>query len=171
MSILRFWRPLLASATLAASITIAALPAAAYADTTSEVNLLGCALFDDGATSVPAGEVSLRLPGWELGTYGLITDFLTSQRTTLEIGTTTVDLTNAWSDPTQLDQLDWVTRPPNYGLGTLAPGDSVLVTETITLTHPVMFAFPPVGSSGENGPFLLGGLDGPLATCLITATS
>jgi hypothetical protein len=171
MSILRFWRPLLASGILAASITIAALPAAVYADSATEVNLLGCSLFEGGATTVPAGEVSLRLPGWELGTRGLIMDFLTSQRTTLEVGTTTVDLTSAWSDPTQLDQLDWVTRPPNYDLGTLAPGESVLVAETITITHPVMFAFPPVGPSGNNGPFLLGGLDGPLASCLITATS
>jgi len=53
----------------------------------------------------------------------------------------------------------------------LAPGESVLVIETIALAHPVLIAHPLVGPSGDNGPFLVWGFDEPFASRLITATS
>jgi hypothetical protein len=137
------------------------------------VSLLGCQI-DGGSTTVPAGSsVSLRLPGYAQGTYGLIRDFLLKEQTTLTIdrnGTTNVvDLTDAWPAPQQLDTHFWVTRPPNFDLGTLAAGDSVLVTESITFTQPLLVAYPPVGSSGDNGPFLVHAED-PIS-CLVTTGS
>jgi len=160
--------------------TVATLALAAVAGTAASparaaepvvVSLLGCQI-DGGSTTVPAGvPVSLRLPGFAQGTYGLIVDFLLKEQTTLTIdrnGTTSVaDLTGAWPAPQQLDSHFWVTRPPNYELGTLSAGDRVLVTESITFTRPLLVAYPPVGSSGDNGPFLINA-QGPIS-CLITA--
>jgi hypothetical protein len=159
----------LATVALAAVAGTAASPARA-ADPVV-VSLLGCQI-NGGSTTVPAGSsVSLRLPGFAQGTYGLILDFLLKEQTTLTIdrnGTTSVvDLTDAWPAPQQLDTHFWITRPPNYDVGTLAAGDSVLVTESITFTQPLLVAYPPVGSSGDNGPFLDRG-EGPIS-CLIEA--
>jgi hypothetical protein len=165
-----------------AAATLATLALAAVAGTAASparaadpvvVSLVGCAI-NGGSTTVPAGSsVSLRLPGYAQGTYGLIVDFLLKEQTTLTIdrnGTTSiVDLTDAWSAPQQLDTHFWLTRPPNYDLGTLAAGDSVLVTESITFRQPLLVAYPPVGSSGDNGPFLIHAED-PIS-CLITTGS
>jgi len=159
----------LATVALAAVAGTAASPARA-ADPVV-VSLLGCQI-NGGSTTVPAGSpVSLRLPGFAQGTYGLILDFLLKEQTTLTIdrnGTTSVvDLTDAWPAPQQLDTHFWLTRPPNYDLGTLTAGDSVLATESIAFTQPLLVAYPPVGSSGDNGPFLDRG-EGPIS-CLIEA--
>jgi hypothetical protein len=166
-------RPLLATAgamlALAAVAGTAASPARAAEPVV--VNLLQCDA-EGGTAAVPAGvPVSLRLPGFAQGTYGLIVDFLLKERTTLTIvrnGTTSVvDLTSTWSAPQQLDTHFWLTRLPNYDLGTLGSGDTVLVTFTITFSQPLLVAYPPVGPTGENGPFLING-EGPFS-CLITA--
>jgi hypothetical protein len=159
----------LATVAVAAVAGTAASPARA-ADPVV-VSLLGCQI-NGGSTTVPAGSpVSLRLPGFAQGTYGLILDFLLKEQTTLTIdrnGTTSVvDLTDAWAAPQQLDAHFWITRPPNYDLGTLVAGDSVLATESITFRQPLLVAYPPVGSSGDNGPFLDRG-EGPIS-CLIEA--
>jgi hypothetical protein len=158
----------LATLVLAAAAGTVASPARA-ADPVV-VSLIGCAI-DGGSTTVPAGSpVSLRLPGYAEGTYGLILDFLLKEQTTLTIDrnatTSVVNLMNAWPAPQQLDTHLWVTRPPNYDLGTLAAGDSVSVTESITFRQPLLVAYPPVGSSGDNGPFLVHAED-PFS-CLIT---
>jgi hypothetical protein len=161
--------------------TVATLALAAVAGTVASparaaepvvVNLGQCQ--DDGGAVVPAGApVSLRLPGYAQGTYGLIVDFLLKERTTLTIvrnGTTSVvDLTSTWSAPQQLDTHFFLTREPNFDLGSLTSGESVSVTWAITFTQPLLVAYPPVGSSGDNGPFLIHA-EGPIS-CLITTGS
>ena len=67
--------------------------------------------------------------------HGLIADFLLKELTALTIvrsGTTSlVDLTSAWSAPQQLDTHFWVTREPNFDLGTLSSGESVSVRRSL----------------------------------------
>jgi hypothetical protein len=138
------------------------------------VPILQCDL-NGGNATVPAGvPVSLRNPGWAAGSYGLAHDFLLKQTTTDIIVrhgiTTVIDLTNLYSDPQRLDQHLWLTRPSNTEIGALASGEKVLVTNRVTFSHPVLVAFPPVGPSGDNGPFLLVGEDIDDSVCLITAT-
>jgi hypothetical protein len=135
------------------------------------VSILLCDI-NGGTTTVPAGvPISLRNPGFATGSYGLTKDYLLKQTTTDIIVrngiTTVVDLTNMYSDPQQLDRNLWLTRPSNTELGTLASGESVLVTNHTTFSQPVLVVYPPVGPSGDRGPYLL--RDTFDAVCLITA--
>ena len=134
------------------------------------VNLFQC-LNGGGTTTVPAGiPVQLKLPGYAQGTRGLITDFLLKERTSLTLdsyGTSTVtDLTGSWSTPQQLDTHLWATREPNFDLGSLTSRQTVTVTWAVTFAQPLLVAFPPVGPSGDNGPYLING-EGPIS-CQIT---
>jgi hypothetical protein len=165
-------KPLLAiaaaSLALVALIGTAAPPASAAG--TDVINVLQCDA-DGGTTAVGVGDlVSVRLPGYAQGTYGLIRDFLLKERTTLTVfrnGTTTnVDLTKTWSDPQELDTHLWVTREPALDLGSLSSGESISVTWQVTFAQPLLVAFPPVGPTGDNGPFLINS-EGP-ASCMIT---
>lgn len=161
---------------LAAASTIAAVGAtAASAPATDSVvvNVLKCAYADGGTTTVPSGTpITIRGFGYEQGTYGLIKDFLLKQQTTLTISgttTTTHDLSGEWGAPYRDDQGFWQTRLPNTDLGlTLLPGQSIVATYDITFTQPLLVAYPPVGPTGDNGPYLISE-DGP-ASCLITGT-
>lgn len=158
-----------------AALTLAAV-GGTFAPTASAtdpvvVNVLICAI-NGGTTTVPAGvPISLRNPGWATGSYGQTKNYLLKQTTTDIIVrngiTTIVDLTNLYSDPQQLDRNLWLTRPSNTELGALASGESVLVTNHIVFSSPVVVAYPPVGSSGDNGPFLVRERDD--FSCLITA--
>jgi hypothetical protein len=136
------------------------------------VSILLCDI-NGGTTTVTAGvPISLRNPGWATGSYGQTKDYLLKQTTTDIIVrngvTTVVDLTNLYSDPQQLDRNLWLTRPSNTELGALASGESVFVTNRVAFSSPVVVAYPPVGPSGDNGPFILfGGADD--SSCLITA--
>jgi hypothetical protein len=159
-----------ATLALATVASTAASPAQAAAPVI--VNLLQCDA-DGGTAAVPAGvPVQLSLPAFAQGTHGLIVDFLLKERTTLTIaksGTSSVvDLTRAWSAPQQLDTHFWVTREPNFDLVSLSSGESMSAVWSITFAHPLLVAYPPVGPSGDNGPFLIGS-EGPLS-CVITAT-
>jgi hypothetical protein len=154
---------------LAAIVAAAAPPAAA---TEPQVVSLAACGFGSGSIDVAAGvPISLRLPGFAEGTRGLIVDFLLKERTVLTVtagdATRRTDLTTSWASPQQVDTHLWLTRPPNVDLGSLAPGASLAVTEEITFRHPLLVAFPPVGPSGDNGPFLTAAED-PVS-CLITA--
>ena len=145
--------------------------APAHAIDPQVVSLGQCAV-DGGATTVEAGvPVSLRLLAFAQGTYGLMVDFLHKERTVLTVsdagGSTQRDLTGTWAAPQQLDAHFWLTRPANVDLGTLAAGASVLVTEQVTFDRPLLVAYPPVGPSGDNGPYLTHAED-PFS-CLITA--
>jgi hypothetical protein len=136
------------------------------------VGIVTCAI-NGGTTTVPAGvPVSLRGTGWATGSYGLTKDYLLKQTTTdiiVRNGTTTVvDLSNSYSDPQRLDRNLWLTQTPNTDLGTLAVGESVFVTNHVTFSQPVLVAYPPVGPSGDRGPFVLSG-DTDDFSCLITA--
>ena len=152
-----------------------ALPGVATASDTSStvVSLTECARGDGTATVPPGAQITIRNPGFEQGSYGLIKGFLLKQRTTLTIsdGTSAVyDLTSQWGGPQQLDRNLWVTRLPDTDTGiTLAPGQSIVATFDITFAQPLLVAFPPVTSSGENGPFLVGE-DGPLSCVISGAT-
>ena len=162
---------LVATLSLAAMAVVAASSPPARAAEPVVVNLLKCV--DAGGTAtVPAGvPVQLRLPGYAQGNHGLIVDFLRKEQTTLTIvrdGTTSVvDLTSSWSAPQQLDTHFWVTREPNFDLGSLSSGETVSAAWSITFAHPLLVAYPPVGPIGDNGPFLVNG-EGPIS-CLITA--
>lgn len=158
-----------------AALTLAAV-GGAVAPTASATNpvvvgILNCAI-NGGTTTVPAGvPISLRNPGWATGSYGQTKDYLLKQTTTDIIVrngvTTVVDLTNLYSDPQQLDRNLWLTRPSNTEIGTLASGETVLVTNHIVFSSPVLVAYPPVGPSGDNGPFVVRETDDE--SCLITA--
>jgi hypothetical protein len=158
-----------------AALTFAAV-GGAVAPTASATNpvvvgILNCAI-NGGTTTVPAGvPISLRNPGWATGSYGQTKDYLLKQTTTDIIVrngiTTIVDLTNLYSDPQQLDRNLWLTRPSNTEIGTLASGETVFVTNHIVFSSPVLVAYPPVGPSGDNGPFVVRETDDE--SCLITA--
>jgi hypothetical protein len=161
---------------LAATLALGALMFAsqpAGATETTVVSLRDCA-GGDGTATVPAGaQITIHNPGFAQGSYGLITNFLLKQRTTLTISddtSTVYDLTSQWGAPQQLDRNFWVTTLPDTDTGiTLAPGQSIVATFDIAFTRPLLVTFPPVGSSGDNGPFLVGE-DGPLS-CVITGAA
>jgi hypothetical protein len=152
----------------AAAVAFAVVPGSAKADSSTTVSLLGCA-FDTGSTTVPAGDVTLHLGGYAEGTLGLIQNVLLAQATTLQVGTTSYDLSNQWSAPVFNPLGFWVIRQPDFDIGTLTAGQSVTVTYDITFSRPVAVLFPPVGPSGDNGPFIIGG-EGPFS-CTITANT
>jgi hypothetical protein len=151
-------------------ITAAVAPMAgsARADDSTVVNVLRCS--DPGSATVPAGQpITLQLGGYAVGTLGLMRNALLSQTTTLKVGTTTYDLSDQWSAPFFVSAFNfWEVTQPDRLLGTLTAGQTMVVTYDITFSHPVAILFPPVGSSGDNGPFVITE-DGP-ATCAITAT-
>ncbi len=168
-------RSALVGAITAAVIAViaAAAPARAALGTDSVVISLAACAFGDGTTTVQSGvPIALHEPGYAQGTYGLSNNFLLTQQTTLTITgavNRTYDLSGQWGTPQQLDRKLWVTRLPNTELGfTLAPGETVVATFDITFAHPLLVAYPPVGSSGDNGPYRITE-DGPLS-CAITAT-
>jgi hypothetical protein len=151
---------------VAVMLALVAGPARAADSTVSVLRCDG----NDGAVTVPGGQpITLQLGGFAVGTSGLMKDVLLSQTTTLKVGQTTYDLSGQWSTPVNDPTFNfWVIEQPNRLLGTLARGQTVLVTYDITFRHPVAILFPPVGSRGSNGPFVITE-DGP-AVCAITAT-
>jgi hypothetical protein len=163
---------LLATATVTvAALMCASQPAGATASTV--VSLSGCA-HDDGTTTVPPGaQITIQSPGFEEGSYGLINNFLLKQRTTLTISddtSTVYDLTSQWDAPQQLEMNLWRTELPNTETGiALAPGQSIVATFDITFSQRLLVAFPPITSTGANGPFLVGE-DGPVS-CVITGAA
>lgn len=159
----RFTGAICASAS-AGALALALATSAAHADSTV-VPVLPCS--DPGATTVPAGDVVLHLGGYADGTLGLIGDVLRAQTTTLAVGDATYDLSGQWSAPALGDGF-WAIQQPDRDIGMLAAGQSVTVVYDISFSHPVAVLFLPVGPSGDNGPFVIGG-EGPFS-CTITAT-
>jgi hypothetical protein len=148
-----------------------AVPASATSN--SAVNVFACS-GGDGTTTVSSGvPITIHGNGFAQGSFGLIHDFLLKQHTTLTLsdGTTAVyDLSPEWSSPVKFSPTFWVTSLPDTDLGmSLNPGQSILVTLDITFDPALLVAFPPVGPSGNNGPFLISE-EGP-ASCLITGSS
>ena len=148
-----------------------AVPASATTNTV--VNVFACS-GGDGTMTVPSGvPITIHGNGFAQGSYGLIHDFLLKEHTALSVsdGTTTVyDLSSEWSAPLPFSRAFWVTSLPDTDLGiSLNPAQSVLVTLDITFDHALLVAFPPVGPSGNNGPFLIRE-EGP-ASCLITGST
>jgi hypothetical protein len=161
--------------TLSAAVVLCiGLSAAAPAGATSNtvVNVFACA-GGDGTMTVPSGvPITIHGNGFAQGNYGLIHDFLLKEHSTLTVndGTTTVyDLSSEWSAPVKSPTF-WLTSLPDTDLGILlSPGQSILVTLDITFDPALLVAFPPVGPSGNNGPFLISE-EGP-ASCRITGSS
>lgn len=160
----------LAVLTLAA-VSGAAAPAASATDSVV-VRVIGCSL-NGGAVTVPSGvPIAIHGIGYAQGTQGLLRDFLLKQQTTLTIvrneTSTVYDLSDEWGPVQQLDKHNWQSGLSDIELGiSLAPGESILATWDMTFEQPLLVAYPPVGPSGENGPFLTRE-DGPFS-CLITA--
>lgn len=149
------------------------LPGSAKAADSSVVPVVPC--FDNGGTAtVTAGApITLHLGGYAEGTAGLMQVVLRAQTTTLEVtgpaGDTTYNLSSQWSAPTQLGMGLYVIRQPDLTLPSLQPGQSVTVVYDIAFSHPVAVLYPPVGPTGDNGPYLIKG-EGPI-TCQITASA
>jgi hypothetical protein len=116
--------------------------------------------------SLRCSHLRRSLPGYAQGTRGLIADFLLKERTSLTLTNngagSVVDLTGTWSAPQQLETHFWLTREPNFDLGSLIPGQTLTVTWAVTFAQPLLVAFPPVGPSGDNGPYLING-EGPIS--------
>jgi hypothetical protein len=159
-----------------ATLTIAALMCAsqpAGATDSTVVSLSQCA-HGDGTTTVPPwAQLTIQSPGFEEGSYGLINNFLLKQRTTLVISddtNTVYDLTSQWGAPHQLEMNLWGTELPETDTEiALASGHSIVATFDITFPRRLLVAFPPVTSTGANGPFLVGE-DGPVS-CVITGAA
>jgi hypothetical protein len=162
-------KQLLAAALAAATIVaIGGTAAPALATDGVHVNAFKCAVAGGGSTTVPSGTpITIDGIGFAEGTHGLTKQFLIKQQTTLTIGNTVDNLSNQWSDPVDTDQGFWLTQLPDTPTGiSLASGQSIVVTWDIESVHPLLVAYPPVGPSGDNGPYLITE-DGP-ASCLIT---
>jgi hypothetical protein len=162
-------RSTLVCTTSVVAVMLALVAGSASAADSTVVSVLRCD-GNGGTVTVPAGQpITLHLGGFAVGTFGLIIDVLRSQTTTLKVGDTTYDLSGQWSTPV-FDPTSnfWVIAQPDRLLGTLAAGQTVVVTYDIAFSHPVAILFPPVGSSRFNGPFVITE-DGP-AACAITAT-
>jgi hypothetical protein len=145
----------------------------AGATVSTVVSLSECARAG-GTATVPAGtQITIHNPGYAQGSYGLIKDFLLKERTTLTLsnGTSAVyDLSSQWGAPQPLGSNLWATRLPDTNTGiTLSACESIVATIDITFKQQLLVAFPPVGSSGINGPYLVGE-DGPLS-CVITGAT
>lgn len=142
-----------AAAAVATALAFAIGAGSAKAETSTTVNPLACA--DTGSMTVPAGDLTLHLGGYADGTYGLIVAVRKAQTTTLQVGSTTYDLSQQWSDPTFNPLGFWAIAQRDFDLGTLSAGQSVTVTYDIRFSHPTAILFLPVKSSGDNGPFVI----------------
>jgi hypothetical protein len=135
------------------------------------VSVLRCA--DDGSVTVPAwAPITLHLGGYAEGTLGLTDAVLLAQTTTLEVagptGDTIYDLSDQWSAPVNTGLGFWIITQPDRAIAPLASGQTATVTYDISFSHPVAVLYPPVGPTGNNGPFMVTE-EGP-AVCQITAT-
>jgi hypothetical protein len=156
------------------AVSVLVVPSGAVPATAAEptlVNVTACHYLDDGMATVPAGaDIRVRLLGFEEGNYGLIRELLGAAKATLTIttsaGVQVIDETSALV-VSPIGPRDYIARPANYDLGVLAAGGVVTVTYSLTLRHPLAVVYPPVGPTGDNGPFLTEQEDP--TTCEITA--
>lgn len=163
-----------AVAAVAAALALPVLTAspAQAAPEPTLVSVLGCQIFDDSSTTVEAGsDVTLRIPGWEGGTYGTVRTMVDSATALLHVDTSTgthevLDLSDTFV-LTVADRHSIIARPAPVHLGVLAPGETVDLLYTLDFSHPFALVYPPVGPSGWNGPYLVTGEDD--VVCRITA--
>jgi hypothetical protein len=156
-----------AACAAATAVALALGVGSASAATSTTVSVLAC-YGNGGSTTVRPGDVMVHLGGYAEGTLGLIHDVLLAQTTTLRVDSTTYNLSEQWSAPVYSPYGFWLITQPDRDIGTLAAGQSVTVTYNITFNHAVAVLYPPVTSSGDNGPFIITG-EGPFS-CTITAT-
>ena len=136
------------------------------------VSVLRCA--GDGSVTVPAGApITLHLGGYAQGDLGLMKSVLLAQTTTLEVARpgsdVTYDLSDQWSAPVNTGLGFWLITQPDRTIAPLSSGQTAIVTYDIRFDHPVAVLFPPVGSTGDNGPFVI--REERPAVCQITAAS
>jgi hypothetical protein len=132
------------STALAALVVSAGFAAPTYANPDPiGVDIFACSLFEGGETTVAAGELEALLPSWGEKNRGILKQFLKNQQTTLTVQygsaqATPHDLSEQWGDPFRTDPPDvmWVSSLPDVSLGTLAPGDTVLVRLDLAWTKP-----------------------------------
>jgi hypothetical protein len=151
---------------------VAAGPAAAQEP--SLVNVLLCSFpvaegGGGGETTVAAGPVHAQVMSWGTGPRGALVHWLKSQETTVTVQygdepATTMDLSDAFTAPAQLEgEKVWFSGLV-LPLGDLAAGDTVLVSFETTWTKPTIdFFFGP-----DSDPQVIRG-DTLSASCLITA--
>jgi hypothetical protein len=143
-------------------------PVAAGADV--NVNAFHCFATGGTATVAPGSTIVVR-QGFAEQTRGVLTAFLGAQTSTVSVnGGPTVDVSGAYSAPTQAPDGSWSSFV-NYPTGiTLASGDSLSFTFTLSLSHVVPeVLIPPEG--GEPGRPVFGSPATPhVWTCTVTAT-
>jgi hypothetical protein len=121
----------LAGAAAAALVATSAAGAAG----TSNVAVYGCYLAG-GQTTRPANTELVARTGWAAKTRGLVRDFLEAQATTLTIdGGAPVDASSLYEEPAPRDTGDWAAFPSVPTGIVLAPGESVTLSFTITVSH------------------------------------
>ena len=109
------------------------------------VNPFSCQTFHGGSVTVPAGSSITIRQGVSEQTLGILMDYLNAQTTTISVDGTSVDVSDAWSDPVgfgpHLGWLSVISYPTGVTLA--APGDALTVSWTTTLAHAVPEVFNP----------------------------
>jgi hypothetical protein len=150
---------------LVAALAVGASTANA-ADAT--VNPFACAVLGGGQATRPAGSTIVVRQGLAEQTRGVLVAVLAAQTTTVTVnGGATADLTDGWSAPQQAPDGSWTTFV-QYPTGiTLEAGQSLTLTLTVTLAHPVPEVLvPPAG--GEPGKPVINATGSTSATCTVT---
>ena len=158
------------------AVVAAGVAATVFAGTSSAapppgINIAGCTLGSGGQRYVPAGTSVIFRDSWIARTVGLDNLFLSSLDLNVSVnGAPVADPMSYWGDPYSVQtvftpptgqDIDWI-----YPTGiTLQAGDSVTITWSGVLTHPITDGFQPNFGGGEVAAGdLLGGKD----TCTVT---
>jgi hypothetical protein len=141
-------------------------PTAAQEPEASIVDLVGCAVFEGGETTVDAGLVDVWVASWGTGPRGALVHWLKSQTTTFTVqyeggAPVTEDVSDQWTAPTRFEGEKGWGSDLFVSLGELEVGDTVLISfETTWSKATVDFFFgnhPEVSKEGELS-----------ASCLVT---
>ena len=130
---------------LALCTVVAGIAASAVHAADVNVDPFVCDVFRGGQTTVPAGSTITIRQGVAEQTLGILMAYLNAQTTTITVNGATVDVSDEFGAPEgtiarNWGWTSWVTHPTGITLGA---GDSISVTWTTTLAHPVSEVFNP----------------------------
>src|SRR5215468_1042834 len=138
---------------LALCVVVAGIAASTARAADVIVNPFRCQTFQGGAMTVPAGSAITVRSGFSEQTLGILTAYLNAQTTTISINGSSVDVSNAFSDPVNPGPgLGWVSFAAYPNEITLAAGESLSVVWTTTLAHPVPEVFNPAAGGPAGKP-------------------
>lgn len=133
------------------------------------VSFANCAFNLGGNATVPAGSDVMVRVGWSSKSRGRVQDFLNNQTTTASFNAVPVaNASTLWGPQAKQSDGSWLSRWVGSG-GTLAnPGDTLVVTFQINLTHKV-----PDGKDPDTNRQIFAGpgdlFPAGFTTCTITA--